>query len=84
MPSTLFIGKDVRLATKYQAEFKDHQDHFKAVPNIDAGIELAAQDSFNLIIFDPQLLKTEDGLGGLKRLRQDPATKDIPILILPI
>jgi len=70
---------DVREFVQVALEEEGYQ--FLLAPDGKAGLEQARAESPDVIILDIQMPK-KDGLSTLYDLRQDPATKSIPVILL--
>jgi DNA-binding response OmpR family regulator len=77
----LIVEDEEILLTALCEELK--QEGFDAVGAKDGqeGVEKASSEKPELILLD-LVMPRLDGIGALKQLKQDPATKDIPVVIL--
>ena len=79
--SVLFVEDDAFLARIYAKTFEDGGFEVRLASNGEDGLKLAARDRQDLIILDI-LLPGIDGFEVLEKLKADPATKDVPVIVL--
>jgi len=81
MKKVLIIEDDDFIAQMYEKRFKQKGYQAKVAENGQIGLDLIEQDNPDIIILDivlPQL----DGFEILKRIKSNPLSKDIPVLLL--
>ena len=71
---------DIREIARVSLEITKHWDVLTAASGLE-GIDIAAVKQPDVILLDLALPEV-DGLATLQRLRSEPATKDIPVLLL--
>jgi CheY-like chemotaxis protein len=77
----LIIEDDALLSRMYQIVFTSSHYEVEVANNGETGLEKAREIKPNLILLDIMMPKL-NGLEVLKRLKADPDTKDIPVVVL--
>jgi DNA-binding response OmpR family regulator len=77
----LVIEDEDMLSTMYKVKFENEGYEVATASNGADGLELAPQFMPNLILLDIIMPKI-DGFAVLKKLKEDPKTKNIPVIML--
>ncbi len=77
----LVIEDEEMLSTMYKVKFENDGYDVSVANNGADGLELAPKVMPNLILLDIIMPKI-DGFAVLKKLKEDPKTKDIPVIML--
>ncbi|MBI4091082.1 MAG: response regulator [Candidatus Komeilibacteria bacterium] len=77
----LIVEDEEMLSTMYKVKFENEGYDVYAATNGAEGIELAAQNVPDLILLDIIMPKV-DGFAVLKKLKENPKTKDVPVILL--
>ena len=77
----LIVEDEEMLSTMYKVKFENDGYTVYTATNGAEGIELAVKDQPNLILLDIIMPKI-DGFAVLKKLKEDPKTKGIPVILL--
>lgn len=80
-PQVLLVEDDIFLASIYQKKFEIEGYKVVLAENGEKGLVEAKKKKPDIILLDVLLPKL-DGFVVLERLRADPATKDIPVILL--
>ncbi len=83
----LFIEDDNDLVDLYHMVFEDHGYYFLSTSDIEAGLMLCRTEKPAVVLLDILLPKKDktvgkEGFEFLEQLKKDPATKNIPVVIL--
>ena len=81
MPTVLFIEDDILVARMYQKVFSFENMQVVVANNGLEGFEKAKELKPNLIMCDVMMPKM-NGIEVLEKLKSDPSTKDIPVIML--
>ncbi len=77
----LLVEDEEMLANMYQVKFQNDGFQLIKAGNGEEGLTLAEKEKPDMILLDVIMPKM-DGFTVLKRLKENPATKDIPVLLL--
>lgn len=75
------IEDDDLLRRLYQRELEDHNISTDTFGTAGAGLKALKDNHYELVILDI-LLPDENGIEVLQEIKQDPQTKDIPVILL--
>ena len=78
----LLIDNDIDFIEMNKAVLEHHGYEVKAAYNSLEGYELACLESPDLIVLDLMMEQHDSGFKLAKKLKQDPAIKNIPVLML--
>ena len=79
--SILVVDDDPETARLVRAWYRDQPFEVLAAPDGEEGLRLAAENPPDLILLDVKMPGL-DGVSVARRLRQDPTTQDIPVILL--
>jgi diguanylate cyclase (GGDEF)-like protein len=79
--SILVVDDDPETARLVRAWYNDQPFEVRAAPDGEEGLRLAAQNPPDLILLDVKMPGL-DGVSVARRLRQDPKTQGIPVILL--
>ena len=77
----LLVEDEEMLANMYQVKFQNDGFHLIKAGNGEEGLALADKEKPDMILLDVIMPKM-DGFTVLKRLKENPNTKNIPVLLL--
>ena len=77
----LLVEDEEMLANMYQVKFQNDGFHLIKAANGEEGLALADKEKPDMILLDVIMPKM-DGFTVLKRLKENPNTKNIPVLLL--
>ena len=80
-PNILLIEDEEMLANMYETKFKNEGFNIRKALDGETGLALALAEKPDLILLDIILPKL-DGFSVLKKLKADPKTKGVPIILL--
>jgi DNA-binding response OmpR family regulator len=80
-PRILMIEDDDALIEMYMEGFRESGFIVDIARNGAWGVKLALEKEFDIIVLD-MVMPAMDGYGTVKKIRENPATKNIPIIIL--
>ncbi len=80
-PSVLLVEDDAFLARIYAQKFEEASYDVHLVGTGEDGLKMAGRDKPSIIVLDI-LLPGIDGFEVLEKLKQDPATQGIPVVVL--
>lgn len=81
MPKILLVEDDEMLHDMYTQKFKTHGYEVVSAYNGAEGVKLAEAEQPSLILLDVIMPKM-DGFVALKKIRKNPATVNIPVILL--
>jgi len=81
MPKILIVDDDAFLAGIYATKLDLEGFQVVSAHDGEEGVKMAQKELPNLILLDVLMPKL-DGFEALKRLKADPTTKDIPVIML--
>ena len=81
-PRILLVDDDVSFITINKAVLQKHNFEVMAAPSAREGLELATQWKPDLIILDVMLESQTEGFHVTHDLRNNPALRDVPILMV--
>ena len=77
----LLIEDEEMLANMYETKFKNEGYNIRKALDGETGLKMAREEKPDLILLDIIMPKL-DGFSVLKKLKEDPKTKSVPIVLL--